>query len=62
MFHKAGPDIEKAIGPVLVFIQETTNLLNLWIIDILRITAEQVSQPDMQIGFILGIGTFLRIL
>ena len=25
-FHKAGPDIEKALGPVLVFIRGTTNL------------------------------------
>ena len=25
-FHKAGPDIEKALDPVLVFIQGTTNL------------------------------------
>ena len=25
-FHKAGPDIEKALDPVLVFIRGTTNL------------------------------------
>ena len=28
-FHKAGPDIEKALDPVLVFIRETTNLFEL---------------------------------
>ena len=26
MFHKAGPDIEKALDPVLVCIRGTTNL------------------------------------
>ena len=26
MFHKAGPDVEKALDPVLVFIRGTTNL------------------------------------
>ena len=26
VFHKAGPDIEKALDPVLVFIRGTTNL------------------------------------
>ena len=26
MFYKAGPDIEKALDPVLVFIRGTTNL------------------------------------
>ena len=25
-FYKAGPDIEKVLGPVLVFTRETTNL------------------------------------
>ena len=25
-FHKAGPDIEKALDPVLVYVQGTTNL------------------------------------
>ena len=25
-YHKAGPDIEKVLNPVLVFIQGTTNL------------------------------------
>ena len=28
--------------------------LNLWSVDILNILAEQVSQPDMQAGFLLG--------
>ena len=28
-FHKAGPDIEKALNPVLVFISGTTNLFKL---------------------------------
>ena len=26
MFHKAGPDIEKALDPVLVFLRVTANL------------------------------------
>ena len=29
MFHKAGPDIEKALDPVLVFTRETTKLFEL---------------------------------
>ena len=28
-YHKAGPDIEKALDPVLVFIRGTTNLFEL---------------------------------
>ena len=28
-FHKAGPDIEKALDPVLVFIRGTSNLFEL---------------------------------
>ena len=28
-FHKAGPDIEKALDPALVFIRGTTNLFEL---------------------------------
>ena len=28
-FHKAGPDIEKALDPALAFIRETTNLFEL---------------------------------
>ena len=28
-FHKAGPDIEKVLDPVLIFIRGTTNLFEL---------------------------------
>ena len=37
-FHKAGLDIQKALDPVLVLIQRTTNL---WSVDILSISTEQ---------------------
>ena len=30
--------------------------LNLWGVDILSVLAEQVSQPDLQVGCILGFG------
>ena len=53
-FHKAGPDIVKGLDPVLVAEQQID--LNLWSVDILSISAEQVSQPDMQVGCILGFG------
>ena len=49
---KAGPDIEKALDPVLVFIRGTTKLFEF--VD--RRYFEQVSQPDMQVGCILGFG------
>ena len=49
--HKAGPDIEKALDPVLVFIRGTTNLL--------EFVAEQVSHPDMQAGCFLRFGKLL---
>ena len=56
-FHTAGPDIEKAPDPVLVFIslyEEQQIYLYLWSVDILCISAEQVRQPDMQVGCVLG--------
>ena len=46
-FHEAGPDIEKALDQVLVFIPGKN---------------KQVSQPDMQAGCFLGFGKLLRIL
>ena len=51
-FHKAGPDIKKAIDPVLVFIRKTTNLFEFVERRYFQhfISAEQVSQPDMQVG------------
>ena len=49
-FHKAGPDIEKALHPVLFLYGEQQIYLNLWSVDILSISAEQVSQPNMQVG------------
>ena len=57
-FHKAGPDIKEALDPVLVFIRGTTNLFESVesSVDISSISAEQVSQPDMQVGFLLGFG------
>ena len=47
--HKAGPDMGQQI------------YLNLWSVDILSISAEQVSQPDMQVGSLLGFGKLLLI-
>ena len=41
-FNKAGPDIEKALDPVFVFIREQQIYLNLWSVDILSILTEQV--------------------
>ena len=60
-FHKAGPDIEKVLDPVLVFIRGTTILFELVERGYFKISAEQVNQPDMQVGFILGFGKLLRI-
>ena len=56
-FYKAGPDIEKA-SPIY---DEQHIYLNLWSVDILSISDEQVSQPDMQIGCLLGLGKLLCI-
>ena len=52
-FHKARPDIEKALDLVFFFIRGTTIYLKLWSVDILSISAEQVSQSDMQVGCLL---------
>ena len=55
LVHKAGPDIEKALNPVLVFIRETEKqqiYLNLWSVDILSILAERVPHPDKQVGYL----------
>ena len=48
--------------PVLVFIREEQIYFNLWKVDILRILAGQASQPDMQVGCLLGFGKLLCIL
>ena len=54
--HKAGLDMEKALY------EEQQIYLNLWRVDILSISAEQVIQPDsMQVGYLLGFGKLLRI-
>ena len=37
VFHKAGPEIEKALDPVLVFIRGTTNLFELFSLEDLKI-------------------------
>ena len=60
-FHKAGPDIEKALDPVLYFIQKKQIYLNLWSVDILSISAERVSQSDMPVSCLLGFRKLLRI-
>ena len=62
-FHKAEPDIEKALDPVSVFIRGTTTLFEfLWSVDILSISAEQVSQPDIiPVGCLLGFGKLMRL-
>ena len=52
LYNKAGQDLEKALDAVLVY---------LWSVDILSISAEQVSQPDMKVGCLLGFGKLLRI-
>ena len=36
--------------------EEQQNDLNLWGVDILSISAEQVSQPNMHVGSLLGFG------
>ena len=60
-FHKARPDIEKSLDLVFFFIRGTTNYLKLWSVDILSISAEQVSQPAMQVGCLLRFERLLRI-
>ena len=35
--------------------------LNLWSVDILSISAQQLGQPDMPVGCLLGFGKLLRI-
>ena len=60
-FHKAGPDIEKALDPVLVFIRGTTNLFEL----VERRYFEdfgRTSKSARYAGwFFLGFGKLLRI-
>ena len=59
---KAGPDIVKALDPVLVFIRGTKHLFEfVERIYILSISDEQVSQPDMQVGCLSGLGKLLCI-
>ena len=58
-FHKTGPEIEKALDPVLDLGREQQIYLNLWSIDILSISA--LSQPDMQVGCLLGFEKLLYI-
>ena len=61
-FHKAGPNIEKALHPVSVFIRGTTNTFEfVECRSILSISTEQVSQPDMPVGCLLEFGKLLRI-
>ena len=54
-FHKAESDIKKALDPVFDFYGKQQIYLKLWSIDILTILTEQVSQPYVQVGCLLGI-------
>ena len=61
-FHKAGPDIEKALDPVLVFIQGTTNLFEF----VERRYFEHFGRTSksvryMQVGCLSGFGKLLCI-
>ena len=60
--HKAGPDIEKALDPVLVFIRGTTNLFEFVERRYFKHFGRTISQPDMQADCLLGFGKLLRIL
>ena len=60
LVHKAGPDIEKALNPVLVFIRETTNLFEFVEHGYFEHFG-RTSQPDIQVGCFLGFGKLLRI-
>ena len=60
--HKAGPDIEKALDQVLFLLYGEQHIyLNLLSVDILSISAEQESQPDIQVGCLLWFGKLLSI-
>ena len=51
--HKADPDIEKAIDPVLFFIRVQQQIhLNLWSVDILSNYAERVSHAARYAGWL----------
>ena len=55
----AGPDTEKVLDPGFTFLYEEQQIyLNLWSVDILNISDEQVNQPDMQVGCLLGSGSY----
>ena len=59
-FRKAEPNIEKALDPVLVSKRGTTNLFEFVkrrYFEILGLS----SQPDMQVGCLLGFGQLLCI-
>ena len=57
-FHKAGPDIEKALDPVLVFIRGTAHLFEF----MERRYFEQVSQPHNYAGWLsIRVRKLLRI-
>ena len=60
-FHKTGPDVEKALDPILVFKRGTTNLFEFVERRYFEHFGEQVRQPDMQVGCLLGFGELLRI-
>ena len=49
-----GQIIKKILGPVLVLYEEQHIYLNLWSVDILSNSDEQVSQSDMQVDCLLG--------
>ena len=60
-FHKAEPDVEKALDPVRFLCEEQQIYLNLWSVDILSISAEKISQARFAGWLSLGLGKLLRI-
>ena len=58
--YKAGVDIEKIILTQSCFSYREQQIdLNLYSVDIFNIPAEQVSQQDMKVGCLLGLGKLL---
>ena len=60
-FYQAGPDLEKALEPVLVFTRGTTNLFEVVERKYFEHFGRTISQPDMQVGCLSGLGKLLCI-
>ena len=58
-FHKDAPAMEKALDPVLLLYTENEKFIQS--VNILSISAEKISQQDLQIGCLLRFGKFLCI-